>query len=101
MTDFTCRVYVESPSVAGSARRAACGSVASRRNARGTVGGTPNATAATGEMLAAIFRAIDAERQCCRFLRFSVTIAADGGPIFLELTGPQGTRQLLRALLDA
>lgn len=57
--------------------------------------------AATGEMLAAIIRMIDAERQCCRFLRFSMTIEPDGGPILLELTGPPGTREFLRALLDA
>jgi hypothetical protein len=51
-------------------------------------------------MLSAITRAVDAERACCRFLRFTITIEPDGGPITLELTGPPGTRDFLVALLD-
>jgi len=38
-------------------------------------------------ILANIARAIDAERQCCRVLRFSITVEPDGGPISVELTG--------------
>ena len=53
------------------------------------------------DVLTTIARAIDAERQCCRFLRFSVTVEPDGGPIFLELTGPPGTREFVSALLDS
>jgi hypothetical protein len=48
-----------------------------------------------------IARTIDAERQCCRFLHFGVTVEPDGGPITLELSGPSGTREFLSALLDA
>ena len=47
---------------------------------------------ATDDMLATIAQTIDAERQCCWFLRFSITVEPDGGPISLELTGPPGTR---------
>ncbi|MDP1570038.1 MAG: hypothetical protein Q8L86_08540 [Vicinamibacterales bacterium] len=43
---------------------------------------------------------IDAERQCCRFLRFDVTVAPDGGPIQLTLSGPPGTGDFLQALFD-
>jgi hypothetical protein len=38
---------------------------------------------------------------CCRFLRFTLTVEPDRGPIALELTGPRGTREFLESLLDA
>lgn len=50
--------------------------------------------------LATIARVVDAERRCCRFLRFVITVAADGGPIALELSGPPGSREFIAALLD-
>jgi hypothetical protein len=52
------------------------------------------------DTLVAIARTIEAERQCCRFLRFSITVEPDGGPIALELTGPPGTREFISALFD-
>lgn len=52
------------------------------------------------DMLAAIARAVDAERQCCRFLRFEIRVEPDGGPIWVELSGPPGTRDFLAALLE-
>jgi hypothetical protein len=42
----------------------------------------------------------DAERRCCRFLRFWITVEPDGGPVFLDLTGPSGTRDFVKALLE-
>ncbi len=56
---------------------------------------------ASDEILRLITRAIDAERQCCRFLRFELTVEPDEGPILLELTGPEGTRDFLSALLTS
>jgi hypothetical protein len=53
----------------------------------------------TDDILALIARAIDAERHCCRFLRFRVTVEPDEGPIVLELTGPEGTRDFVSALI--
>jgi hypothetical protein len=53
-----------------------------------------------GDILAVIAHTIDAERQCCRFLRFNITVEPDGGPIALELTGPPGTREFISALFD-
>ena len=44
---------------------------------------------------------IDAERQCCRFLRFTLTVEQDGGPVWLGMTGPPGTREFLAELLAA
>jgi hypothetical protein len=57
--------------------------------------------AGTESALSTIVRAIEAERRCCRFLRFRITVEPDGGPIFLDLTGPPGAREFLAALLDA
>ena len=56
--------------------------------------------AAEGDTLSAIARTVDAERQCCRFLRFTMTVEPDDGPITLDLTGPAGTREFLAAMLD-
>jgi hypothetical protein len=57
--------------------------------------------AATGNILTAIAETLDAERQCCRFLRFLVTVEPDAGPISVDITGPRGTREFLDALLRA
>ena len=53
------------------------------------------------DALSAVLRTVDAERQCCRFLRFAITVEPDGGPIWLELAGPPGTREFLSALLES
>ena len=52
------------------------------------------------DALSAVLTTVDAERQCCRFLRFDITIEPDGGPIWLSLSGPPGTRDFLSALLE-
>lgn len=52
------------------------------------------------DSIAALAQVVDAERQCCRFLRFVITVEPDGGPVFLELSGPAGTREFLAGLLD-
>ena len=56
--------------------------------------------AAGSDTLMNIVAVIDAERQCCRFLRFALTIEQNLGPIVLELTGPDGTQGFLEALFD-
>jgi hypothetical protein len=56
--------------------------------------------APTAETLATIARAVEAERHCCRFLRFEITVEPDGGPVFLALTGPAGTPEFIGALLE-
>jgi hypothetical protein len=53
-----------------------------------------------GSILSEIAQTVDAERQCCRFLRFAVTVEPDDGPISLDLTGPAGTREFLAAMFD-
>jgi len=54
----------------------------------------------TSETLTTIARAVDSERHCCLFLRFEIAVEPDGGPMFLELSGPAGTREFVAALLE-
>ena len=54
-----------------------------------------------GDILSEIARMVDAERQCCRFLRFAVTVEPDDGPITLDLTGPAATREFLAAMFES
>lgn len=44
---------------------------------------------------------VQAERQCCSFLRFQLTAEPENGPLWLEATGPAGTRAFLDALFAA
>ena len=55
--------------------------------------------AARSAQLAQLAAFIELERRCCAFLRFRLTVDPDGGPIWLELTGPAGTREFLAAEL--
>ena len=56
--------------------------------------------APSGEAIALIAQAVDAERHCYRFHRFGITVEPDGGPVFLDLTGPSGARDFVTALLE-
>jgi hypothetical protein len=53
------------------------------------------------DAFSALASTVEAERQCCRFLRFDINIEPDGGPIWLSLSGPSGTREFLAALIDS
>ena len=55
---------------------------------------------ARDDVLGAIAQAVDAERVCCRFLRFTIDVQPDEGPITLDLTGPRGTREFLADVLN-
>jgi hypothetical protein len=57
--------------------------------------------APSGELLSLIARVIDAERQCCPFLRFELTVEPGGGPLGLAVTGPAGTREFLETVTGA
>lgn len=55
---------------------------------------------ADAALLTAIASMIDAERQCCRFLAFALTVTPAGGPMSLDITGPAGTQEFLTDLLE-
>jgi hypothetical protein len=54
----------------------------------------------SAETLTLIAEVIDAERQCCAFLGFTLTVDSANGPVWLELTGPPGTRDVVREILN-
>ena len=46
-----------------------------------------------------IARFVANERKCCPFMQFDVSISPNDGPVWLRLTGPEGTRAVLDAEL--
>ena len=52
-------------------------------------------------LVPAIAAMIDAERQCCRFLRFSLTAEPGEGSLTLDVTGPAGTADFLAPWVPA
>jgi hypothetical protein len=53
----------------------------------------------THGLLNDIASVIAVERRCCRFLSFRLTLEPDGGPLWMEVTGPEGTQEFLRSVL--
>ena len=50
--------------------------------------------------LATLANLITVERECCPFLRFNLRLEPAEGPIWLELTGPPGTKDFLNSILS-
>jgi hypothetical protein len=53
-----------------------------------------------GASLRELANLIEVEHQCCPFLTIRLTVGAGSGPIWLELTGPPGTKEFLTSILD-
>lgn len=49
--------------------------------------------------IAELANLITSEHLCCPFLRFSLNVEPGDGPIWLELSGPDGTKDFLNSLL--
>jgi hypothetical protein len=49
--------------------------------------------------IALLAELIEAERECCPFLRFELTAEPDMGPVTLSVTGPPGSKAFLKKLL--
>ena len=47
-----------------------------------------------------VARFVANERRCCPFLRFEMTLDAAGGPLWLRMSGPEGTRHFLQHELE-
>jgi hypothetical protein len=71
----------------------------SRQEARWLPDGVALRFVAGAEQLATLATFIELERRCCAFLQFRLTVEPGGGPVWLELTGPTGTRDFLAAEL--
>jgi len=55
----------------------------------------------TDGLLNQVVSVIEAERRCCGFLRFRLTFGPNGGWLWMEVTGPEGTQELLSSLLSS
>jgi hypothetical protein len=53
------------------------------------------------DVLARLGAVIDAERRCCRFLRFEIRTEPDGGAVTFDVTGPAGTAAFLESWIAA
>ena len=51
-------------------------------------------------LLLEVVRFVDNERQCCPFITFVLQMDPDNGPLWLRMTGPAGTREVLQAELS-
>ena len=49
------------------------------------------------DALEPLARFVEHERKCCPFLTFTLELAPAGGPLWLRLTGPAGTREFLES----
>jgi hypothetical protein len=47
----------------------------------------------------AVVRFVARERLCCPFLRFTLDVAPERGPLWLRLTGAEGVKDFIRAEL--
>lgn len=51
------------------------------------------------DAIEAVARFVANERKCCPFLSFELAVAAGSGPLWLRMTGPAGTREVLETEL--
>ncbi len=52
--------------------------------------------ASTDAILGELIEFVKTERACCPFFEFNVRVGREGEPIWLELSGPEGTKQFIR-----
>ncbi len=99
---MTLRIVCDlSPEAVRAGRAGLLPGLASRATSREeTSDGYQLTFAASTENLKAITDVIDAERQCCRWLHFQLTVQPDGGSMVLTLRGPEGAREFLSALFE-
>jgi hypothetical protein len=94
--------YTSSPEALSVRRQGLLADLLRRADAHeGLANGHRLSFAASDETLTLIVRTVAAERHCCQFLRFQITVQPGGGPITLELSGPDGTREFLSAIFES
>lgn len=55
---------------------------------------------AKDEVLQELVNVINLERKCCPFLSFKLIVESQNETLALELTGQQGTKEMLKSLFD-
>lgn len=53
-----------------------------------------------GAVITELANLVALEHQCCPFLKFRITVEPGDGPVWLEMTGPQGTKQFLAEVFN-
>lgn len=48
------------------------------------------------DLLPKLLEVIDLENRCCSFLEFNLKVAANKGPIRLQLTGQKGVKEFIK-----
>lgn len=51
-------------------------------------------------LIAEVAQLVSLERRCCPFLRFGLTVEPGDGPVWLEMSGPQGTKDFLASVFN-
>ena len=51
-------------------------------------------------LIAELAQLVSLERRCCEFLRFGITVEPGHGPVWLEMSGPQGTKDFLASVFS-
>jgi hypothetical protein len=54
-----------------------------------------------GNWIAELAQLITFERECCPFMQFNLRVEPANGPLWLELTGPAGTKDFLESLFSS
>lgn len=54
----------------------------------------------TDDWLEKLAAMVNLERQCCPFLRFQLIVEENDGPLWLEMTGPAGTKDFLAGTFE-
>jgi len=44
---------------------------------------------------------VSLDRLCCRFVTWHLRVEPDGGPVWLWITGPAGTKELMRSCFES
>lgn len=52
------------------------------------------------DALEAVVRFVANERKCCPFMSFEMTFGHESAPLWLRMTGPEGTKEVLDAELN-
>lgn len=52
------------------------------------------------KMIDLVANFIKTERMCCSFFDFNLFVSADNGFMWLELSGPEGTKQFIKDEID-
>ena len=54
-----------------------------------------------GALISELANLVELEHQCCPFLKFTITVEPGDGPVWLEMSGPQGTKEFLATIFTS